>query len=188
MKKALLLFTIFMSLYVKAEMTDKNIYRKVFLYGYVSAFPIFIASDYYWTFPDRNTNGLYISSGFDPKMMISEGMDLRCKVYYHYKRFEPSIIYESFPNKKYESYSFCIDYLITDRKFSCLAGIEHSKIFNYNVKNLHKVNSYGINTEFRLLLKKRWFLSYCANIKTRPELATKKIVYSGYLQLNFKIL
>lgn len=180
MRKLIIIFAfLFANMQVQA-----NIYGKAALCGWFAAGAMTPAFDHYWYDADRPTNGLYLSTGFDPKMALDEGLDIRFKAFGHYNKIEPSITYEYFKWADLEAVSLGLDYMIIRRKLSWLAGVEGSKIWNSG----DEVLSWGVNSEVRFLLSSRWAVSYVGNIKTRPENSHKKAVYSGYLNLIFKIL
>ena len=189
MKNLLIILLIATSLQLKAGMTEQNTLRRVALYSYFIAVPVFCASDYYWTFPDRTNDGIYVSGGLDGKMAFDGLVDSRWKLFAHYaKKFETAIILECFGQMQYQGWSLAQDYCITNRKFSVIAGIEGTRIWNYNGAKQSKVWSYGANAELRYIINRKLSISYIGNLKTRPELQYKKAVYSGYIQLNYKIL
>jgi hypothetical protein len=167
-------------------MHDPSPIRKVGLISYASAITAFPLFNYYWNHPYKGDNGVYLSGGIDPKMAITEGLDMRLGMFCHYNRIEPSIIYESFPAMKYNAVSFGAGYMQIKRKVSLIVGGEYSRICNRNPNNLHIVNSFGANAEIRVYTNTRFSLSYLANIKTRPEIS-KGYVFSSYINLNFKI-
>jgi hypothetical protein len=167
-------------------MHDPSPIRKAVLIGYASAFVALPLIDYYNYHPYKGDNGIYLSGGIDPKMAFTEGLDIRLGMFGHYNRIEPSIIYESFPEMKYNAISFGAGYMPIKRKVSLIIGGEYSRIWNRNPNNLHIVNSFGANAEIRFNTNTRFSLSYIANIKTRPEIS-KGYVFSSYINLNFKI-
>lgn len=195
MKKFILIFVFFTTLLATTKCTiyDKNPYRKVafgYFVGGVLSIPIF---DHFWYNSERNKDGIYFSTSFDPKMIYSEhAIDYRLKLSCLYSRLSPSITYERFEKMSYEGYSLGLDYLIFDKKLSLFAGIEATKITDAYYTQKEKIDelplSYGINTEIRFITNSRFSFSYVGNVKSRPELNyNKRILYSGYLQINFKI-
>lgn len=186
--KKIILILISASLFANIQAQgNHNIYRKTVICGLFVADAMLPIFSYYWYRENRNTNGLYISSGIDPKMAYDGNLDMRIKLFGHYSRIEPGLTYEYFPAINYESVSLGTDFLIINRKIGWLAGLETSKIWNRNPTKLQEVWSWGINSEIRFLLNNRWSVSYIGNIKTRTELESKKAVYSGYIQINYKI-
>ena len=188
MKNIIVIILLFSSVNIIAsDMWTENPARKQVAGYFVAGLVLMPIFDQFFYTSDRNSNGLYFSPGFDPKMVIEGYFDSRVKLFYHYNRFEPFLAYEYVGSDiKYQGYSLGCDYLIIDRKLSLLAGLETTRIFNKNSDNLHISQSIGINTEIRYLISERLSISYIGNTKTRPEIS-KNFVYSGYININLKI-
>lgn len=139
-----------------------------------------------WYEPQRNSKGLYISQQIDIERAVKGQFDTRSKLYYHYNRFEPSVVYEWYSEIGYESISAQVNYLIFNRKLGVLAGAEVSKIYRYRPYKPQQVNSVGLNIELRYLTDSRFSFSYTGNFKTRPEI-TKPFIFSGYFSVNFRL-
>lgn len=138
--------------------------------------------DKYWYDPGKPENGLYISPGIDPRMLINGDVDFRFRILYHHNRFEPALTFETFPNIKYESLTFGTNYMLIKRKLSALAGFEVSRIS----RDYTTVNGLGINIEMRYLINDRLSLSYIGNLLERPDI-TKSYIYSGYIHLDYRL-
>lgn len=178
MKKAITILLIILSLQAKASLTGEAIVKTAFV-GFCMV-PVF---DNIWYNSERNSNGLHISTGFDPGILAKEQhLDLRMKFFYHINRFEPSIIGEDYAMIDFNCLSLGLDYMIINRKLCLLSGLEGSRIWNKG----KTANSWGWNTELRLLVNDRLSASLIGNLKTRPEIS-KKVVYSLYFHANFRL-
>lgn len=165
--------------YVKASNTGSFIIGSLFA-GFCMV-PIY---DNFWYSPERSSDGFYISGGLDPKILIiDQDLDFRVKLFYHWNRIEPSLIYENYNNIEYQSLTLGFDFLVIDRRFNLLVGPETSTINNQN----KIVQSLGLNLESRLLLTDKISLSAIGNLKSRPELSGKDMVPSFYIHLNYLI-
>jgi len=144
------------------------------------------AISHFYTYPERPGQGVYLSAGLDPAMLIRENtLNTRYKLSYLIGRFEPALIYENAPDPFfYNGLSTAVNYLFINRKISLLSGVETTRIYN---KGHAPAWSFGINGELRYIINQRLSLSYAGNLKTRPELKGKSIVYNGYVTVNLLI-
>lgn len=159
-------------------------FRQVAFYTPIAVLVSIPLFDRFWTYEDRQTDGLYFSQGLDPKMIFDgTGLDCQERLFARYGRFEPSINYEFFSNIDYQGLGFGAGYAVINRKVSLITGLETTFIWN----QFQHVQSYGMNAEIRYIINDRFSFSYLGNIKTRPELKSKHSVYSGYLLVNVKL-
>jgi hypothetical protein len=193
--KKFIVFLVLIAIFptVKSSIYDPNPYRKIAVSYIIAGMAMTPVFDHFWFNSQRNEDGMYFSTSFDPRMVcVEQSLDYRLKLSGLYYRFSPSILYERFEKMHYEGYSLGLDYLVFNKKLSLLAGIEVTKLTDAYYKQKEKINklplSYGINTEIRLLTKTRFSFSYVSNVKSRPELNyNKRILYSGYLQVNIRL-
>lgn len=173
-----------LSLLFSINLFSQVTFRQVAFYLPIAALATTPLFDRFWTYEDRQTNGLYLSQGLDPKMIFDGvGLDFYERLSGHFNRIEPSIIWESFSQIDFQAIGFSLDYAIINRKVSLLTGFETLSIFNQN----KSVQGYGVNAEVRYLINNRYSISYLGDIISRPELSTKKAIYNGRLNLIIKL-
>lgn len=126
-----------------------------------------------------NEQGLFLSSGLDPKMLINENViDLIINTGYAFTRNEIYLSYENFDAIDFEFYGVGYNRAIVDRKLSLLIGSE--------VGLIESKLSYGANVMARLILSKNVSLELNSNIKTRPDIS-KDYIGSNYFKLRIKL-
>lgn len=181
MRKLLILTMTVFCLSVKASTLGSILIGAVFL-----GTPTTIAYAHYWHHGNGFSDGCYVSPGLDLKWSSEGLIDMRTKLFIHHKRFEPNIVVEIFPDIRYRSIGIGLDYAVINRKLGFLSGVESSYIENFNGGKLYTALSVGVNGEIRYVINNNTSISYISNVKTRPEIS-KKYVYSGYINFNFKL-
>lgn len=150
----------------------------------------FIELDYYRGYNVDQNNNVSINLSIDPGMAYYQSeFDYRGRVGYLTHNIEPFILYEHVGGKiKYTGYTFGCNYMLLNSKCSLFIGPEITKIYNINGKISLEAISTGMNLETRILFKNGVSLSVFHNLKSRPELISKKYVYSFYIGLGYNLI
>lgn len=187
MKKLLIVLLTLLTLQINSkavEPSEPPTFGRVVITGLVAGSVLMCAYDYLNTsYPSfKSTNGLYISTGADPKMAYNENSyDGLYKIGYQYDQLQFYGQGEYFNNLNYQSLGFGMNFIVINRKASLSFGPEYNRI----TRPWKSFNSTGININLNYNFNHHLAIELNSNFKTRPDI-TKKWMYNTGLLLTYK--